>query len=222
MDEIKRTLINAEKSFLKLLPTEVNDWRKVLPLDVLFKANSDEEFEIFKYNWESFLEQLDKIWNRLNAYTIHHIDDEKIKNSVHGFLGLANYTRKSDDLLVYLDKARNSAQHTLWRHIRKSDKGEVITDAKGVNINTKNGQLQITSQHGGTVSEIVILDNYIVLLSAVDIVEKKVKKTIYLPEKHLNQVLYPFDRVLPQMIGKMGLMYYELLILDFEKRIKNN
>lgn len=220
MDEIKRTLSNAEKAYRQLLPAEVNDWREVLPLDVLVKAHTGEEFESFKYKWESFLEQLDKIWNRLNAYTIHHIDDEKIKNSLQGFLGQANDKRKNDDLLVYLDKARNSAQHTLWRHIRKSGKGEIITDAIGVNINISNGQLEIKSPNGGTVSEFVILDNYVVLLSAVDIVEKKVKKTIYLPEKHLDEILYPFDRVLPQMIGKMGLMYYELLISDFEKRIK--
>lgn len=220
MNDINRTFINAESAFKKLLPNEVNDWRKVLPLDVLMKAQTDDEFDNFKSNWESFLELLDKIWNRLNSYAKHHIDDERIKNSVQGFLGQANDKRKKDDLLVYLDKARNSAHHTLWRHIRQSDKGEVITDAKGVNINLINGELQITSPNGGTVSEIVILDNYVVLLSAVDVIENKIKKTIYLPERHLDKVLYPFDRVLPQMIGKMGLIYYESLISHFEERIK--
>jgi hypothetical protein len=222
MNDIRQTFINSENAFRKLLPTKVNDWRKVLPLNVLVKAQKIEEFENFKSNWESFLEQLDKIWNRLNAYAKHHIDDEKTKNSVQGFLGQANDKRKHDQLLVYLDKARNSAHHTLWRHIRKSEKGELITDAKGVSINVNSGQLQIKSLNGGTVSEIVILENYVVLLSAVDIVEQKAKKTIYLPEKHLGEVLYPFDRVLPQMIGKMGLIFYESLILNIEKRIKKS
>lgn len=220
MKDINQTFVNAESAFKKLLPNEKNDWRQVLPLDVLVRAQNDDEFENFKSNWESFLEQLDKIWNRLNAYAKHHIDDEKTKKSVQGFLGQANSERKKDDVLVYLDKARNSAHHTLWRHIRKSNKGEVITDAKGVNVKTDNNQLVITSPNGGTVSEIVILDNYVVLLSAIDVVENNIKKTIYLPERHLDNVLYTFDRVLPQMIGKMGLLYYESLISNFGERIK--
>lgn len=220
MKDINQTFVNAESAFKKLLPNEENNWRQVLPLDVLVRAQSDDEFEYFKSNWESFLEQLDKIWNRLNAYATHNIEDEKTKNSVIGFLGQANSERKKDDLLVYLDKARNSAHHTIWRHIRKSCNGEVITDAKGVNVNTDKNQLVITTPNGGTVSEIVIMDNYVILLSAVDVVENKIKKTIYLPESHLKKVLYPFDRVLPQMIGKMGLLYYESLISNFGKRIK--
>jgi hypothetical protein len=219
MTEIYQTFRNAEKAFNKLLPSDESDWRNVLPLDVLVRAQTNEEFELFKSNWESFLENLDKIWNRLNSYIKHHIEEQKIKNSIQGFIGKVNDERKNDDLLLYLDKARNSAHHTLWRHIRKSEKGEIITDAKGFKINVNSGQLEILSSNRGTVSEIVILENYVVLLSAVDIVENKVKKTIFLPEKHLDNILNPIERVLPQMIGKMGLMYYELLISNFEKRI---
>jgi hypothetical protein len=219
MKDINLTFENAETAYQNLLPKQFDDWRKIYPLDAIVIAPNDESFEKFKSNWESFLESLDKIWNRLNAFARHHVDNEKTKNSILGYLGQINNTRKNDDLLLFLDKARNSAHHTLWRHIRQAEQNEIISDAKGVNIDISNGQINITSPSGGTVSEIVVLNNYTILLSAVDVIENRQKKTYYLPEKHLTTNLYPIDRALPHMIGKMGLMYYENVINEISKRI---
>ncbi len=190
MKEIRQTFNNAENAFQNLLPKPLEDWRRIYPLDVMFRAESEEELEDFRSNWESFLEQLDKTWNRLNAFAKHHIKDQSSKNSILGYLGQVNDKRKKDDLLVYLDKARNSAHHTLWRHIRQSDRSEVITDAKGVHIDIRNGQLNLTSPNGGTVSEIVVLNNYVVLLSAVEVVEKK--KDYLSARKTFRQRDFPF------------------------------
>jgi hypothetical protein len=220
MEEINRTFENAEKAFKNLLPKDFDNWRVIFPLDAIVHASNDESFEDFKSKWESFLEALDKIWNRLNAFAKHHIEDEQTKNSILGYLGQINNTRKTDDLLLYIDKARNSAHHTLWRHIRQSEQNEVISDAKGVNIDLASGQLNVTSPNGGTVSEIIVLNNNSILLQAVDVVEQRQKRTFYLPENHMGSSLYTFDRVLPHMIGKMALMYYENVINEFSKRIE--
>jgi arsenate reductase-like glutaredoxin family protein len=219
MEELEKTLKNTEKSFIKLLPQNEDDWRELLPLDLMVSLKDDREFEEFKENWEKFLDGLDKIWNRLNAYTKNHITDESKKQSLEGYLGEINYKRKNDDLLVYLDKARNSSHHTLWRHIRTSDQNEIVSDANGVHIDVVNNKINVTSPNGGTVSEIIVLNEYVVLLDAVMVVENKIKETYYLPAKHQNEVLYPIDRVFPLMIGKMGLLFYESVLNEYKVRL---
>jgi hypothetical protein len=217
---LQETYENVENAFKELLPPQSNadEWQNLLPLDVIVVANDDADFEDFKRKWERFLEGLDQLWNRLNAFAKHHIDDHETQSSVSGYLGNVNGQRIDDELLVYLNKARNSAHHTLWRHVRSAQEKEVVTDAKGVAIDVRTNEITIRSNSGGTVSEIAVLNEGAVLLKEVQVVEKGQKKTYFLPETHQGMTLYPMDRVLPQMIGKRGLLFYKEVLSSVVER----
>jgi|688.fasta_scaffold525643_1 hypothetical protein len=208
--DLVATCGQALDAYKKLLPSgaESESWQRLLPLDVICVARDDQSFSEFKANWKIFLDLLDQIWNQANAFARHHISEEVLRESVLGFLGNINQQRTTDELLVYIDKARNSAHHTLWRYLRPSTDREVVTDAKGVSINVSSNLITLRAQSGGTVSEIVVLNEGAVLLTDVQVVERKAKKIFLLPESHNGNSLYPLDRVLPQMLGKMALQFY--------------
>jgi hypothetical protein len=175
----------------------------------MYVARDENEFSTFRSNWDSFLGALDQLWNRMNAYAKNHVEIESLKKTAQGFLGQINSKRtKEDELLIYLDKARNSAHHTLWKHIRPSNVKEIVSDAEGVIIDTITGLLTLRSNSGGKVSEVVLLNEGVILLQEVQVVERKEKKIYMLPDSHAGQALYPLDRVLPQMIGQKGLLFY--------------
>jgi hypothetical protein len=217
MQELRQSLNNTIQDFLKLLPNnfDENSWRNLLPLDAIAVCPNDKEFDGYLDKWEKYLNSLDKLWNRMNAF-VQEIDDEKQRNSIKGYLGNINNQRTTDELLVYFDQARNSVQHTLWRHLRPSAKQEIVSDGKGVTVSINNGVLEIQSKNGGTISEMSVFREGTVLLKEV----KSKGEFHYLPDKHKDKFIYALDRVLPHMLGKFALMFYEETLFEMERRLK--
>ncbi len=217
MQKLRQSLNNTIQDFLKLLPNnfDENSWRNLLPFDSIAVCPNDKDFEMYLDKWEKYLNSLDKLWNRMNAF-VQEIDNEKKRNSIKGYLGNINNQRTTDELLVYLDQARNCVQHTLWRHLRTSAKQEIVSDGKGVTVSINNDVLKVQSKNGGTISEMVVFGEGTVLLKEV----KSKRKLYYLPDKHQDKFIYTLDRVLPHMLGKFALMFYEETLLEMEKRLK--
>ena len=215
---VNRSLEKAKGYYRKLLPL----WSRNLKLDslntknVTFHPKDQKDFEGFQDNWGGFINYLDIFWNQLNAYAKHHVSDEK-KESLMGYLGNVSSQRTSDELLVYLDKARNNSQHTLWVHIKESSPFEVIT-GKGASIAHKPGQI-IVSGSGDSTKEInIVLRPGLIMLKEVKVIENK-KEVIYeLPTLHLNNKLSNMERVLPQIIGQKGIQYYSNIFIELKKR----
>lgn len=220
LETIDRTFKNVNKSFKKLLPI----LSRSLPLNQLTTKNvivysmNDKTFNKFNEDWEDFLHQLDKFWNQLNAYAKHHAEDSK-KEKLIGFLGNINATRTTDDLLVYLDKARNNSQHTLWRHLRESRPFEVIS-GHGSQITFHNDRIEVTGEGDATKQIYVFFRPGLFLLNRVKVVENKKDVYYELPINHLNRPLEPMERVLPQYVGKLCLEYYSCVLINFKNRIK--
>jgi hypothetical protein len=217
IQELRQSLNNTIQDFIELLPNnfDQNSWRNILPLDAIGVCPNDQEFEKYLHKWEKYLNSLDKLWNRMHAY-VQDIDDEKQRNSIKGFLGKINNQRNTDELLVYLDQARNSVQHTLWRHLRPAAEQEIVSDAEGITVSINNGVLKVQSKNGGTISEFALFREGTVLLKEV----KSKGEIYYLPDKHQDKFIYALDRVLPHMMGKFGLIFYEEILLEMEKRLK--
>jgi hypothetical protein len=185
--------------------------------NVITHSLNDRTFTRFNENWEDFLNSLDKFWNLLNAYKEHHIEEIK-KEKLKGYLGNINGKRTSDDLLVYLDKARNNSQHTLWRHLRESRPMEVIT-GHGATITFESNGITVTGEGEAAKEVDVLFKPGIFLLKQVKVIEGKKEIEYDLPVNHLGRPLKPMERVLPQIIGKLGLEFYQNVFIEFKKRI---
>lgn len=167
-----------------------------------------------------FLNGLDKFWNKANAFA-KSIDSEKKRQSILGYLGNINQRRNSDELLLYLDKARNSSQHTLHKHIRETVANEIDTDAKGIEISYDGQQIQMTSSNGGTMSGLVMYNKGTLLLSDVKVVNQQTRKEeIYsVPTTHNGESIYYLERVAPHIIGKFGLLFYHQMMDEISKKL---
>jgi len=217
--EINRTLTKAIRTYKQLLPIT----SRQLSLDQLTTKNviahsmNDKTFDKFTDNWEDFINNLDKFWNLLNAYKEHFVDDVK-KEKLKGYLGNVNGARTSDDLLIYLDKARNNSQHTLWRHLRESRPMEVIT-GHGATITFESNGIKVTGEGDAAKEVNILIKPGIFLLNQVKVIEGKKEIEYDLPKNHLGTSLKPMERVLPQIVGKLGLEFYQNIFIEFKKRI---
>lgn len=221
-EELNKALNRATKDFTDFLPEPARnlDWRQLLLLDGLNICKTDDEFEDSLDKWEKFLNGLDKFWNKANAFA-KSIDSEKKRQSILGYLGNINQRRNSDELLLYLDKARNSSQHTLHKHIRETVANEIDTDAKGIEISYDGQQIQMTSSNGGTMSGLVMYNKGTLLLSDVKVVNQQTRKEeIYsVPTTHNGESIYYLERVAPHIIGKFGLLFYHQMMDEISKKL---
>lgn len=217
-EELDRTITNAKKHYRKLLPLKIRD----LELDKISMDNcvvhslNRRDFEDFKDNWELFINSLDKFWNQLNAFAKHESAEKSV--TLLGFLGNENKRRTTDDLLVFLDKARNSSQHTLWIHMRQSAPMEVLA-GHGATITFLQNGVSVSGP-GESAKELVILGKPgVFLLNDVKVIERKVEVVYPLPMKHHDYSFKALERALPQIIGKLGLAYYGGIYEEFKKRL---
>jgi len=217
--KLHNTYSVAVNDFKNILPkgTNVELWQDLMTLDAVVVAEQVETFQEFQNRWDKFLNSLDQLWNRMNAFAQHHVSDVSKKLSVKGYLDNVNAKRTTDELLVYLDKARNNAHHTIWGHIRQSDNKEVISDAEGLIIEVIGDQLSINTDSGGFLSELVMPFEGSILLKEVEVIENKERKLYFPPESHLGKKLGTTDRFLPLMIGKKGLIFYEKVLDELVK-----
>lgn len=215
---IGETIKKAEKDFRKLLPLEKRDFMldKLDTKDIMVNTLNIVDFNRFIENWENFLNNLDKFWNQLNNYKIYNTSDDK-KEILNGFLGNINKNRTTDEVLIFLDKARNNSQHTLWRHIRKSESIEVFA-GKGAIIKFLTNGIQVTGNGDSAKQVTIMFKEGVILLNHVKVVEFK-KEVIYeLPTSCFNYLFTPMERAIPQLIGLFGLKYYLNIFEEFKAK----
>lgn len=219
IDIIKQSLTKAVSSHRKLLPLTSRDLglTELTTENTLTFSNSKGAFDLFCENWEDFLNGIDKFWNLLNAFKVHHASDEKRK-TLTDWLATINSQRTKDDLLIYLDKARNNSQHTLWRHLKESNPFEVISGYGSTITFLPNG-VQVTGE-GDSAKEVHILFKPgLILLNNVKVIENKNEVIYELPISHLSSPLKPMERVIPQIVGQRGLLFYIKVFENFCKLI---
>jgi len=215
LEIIKQSLTKAISSHRKLLPLTSRDLdlNELTTENTLTFSNSTGGFSTFYENWEDFLNGIDKFWNLLNAYKLHYVSEVKSKTLID-WLATLNSQRTTDDLLKYLDKARNNSHHTLWRHLKESSPFEVISGYGSTITFLPNG-IQVTGE-GDSAKEVhVLFKPGLILLNTVKVIEKK-KEVIYeLPVNHLGIPLKPMERIIPQIVAQKGLLFYKQVFEHF-------
>ncbi|OFY89834.1 MAG: hypothetical protein A3K10_10790 [Bacteroidetes bacterium RIFCSPLOWO2_12_FULL_31_6] len=215
---IEETIKRVEKNYRNILPFDKRDWslESLVSTEIMAHTLNSKAFEDFVENWENFLSNIDKFWNQLNAYRKYHAKLDK-KEILNGFLGNANKERTTDELLVYLDKARNSTQHTLWRHLRKSESIEVFA-GKGAVIKFLPNGVQVTGVDDAAKQVTIMFKEGVILLKHIKVVEKGDEVIYELPTTFFNHKFSPMERVAPQIIGLYGLIYYKKLFDEYKSK----
>lgn len=216
LSQIEETIKKAEKDFRKLLPLEKNNASldDLNSTDIITHTMSIKGFNKFVENWDSLLNSLDKFWNLLGAYKKSFASDDQIK-LLNGFLGSVNKNRTTDDVLIYLDKARNNSQHTLWRHLKMSGTREVFA-GKGATIKFLPDSVQVTGSGDSAKQVTIMFKEGAILLTHVKVVENKTEKIYELPSSYFKTKLAPLERAIPQLIGLYGLKYYISVFEEFK------
>lgn len=159
-------------------------------------------------HWENFLLRLEMAWEKTEAVL-------QQKSQLARFVSNTRVDRKNDDLLNYLNQARNATEHTLALVVESKD-GQVV---------------RLDSNEGGEQVKIEKISEDRFLLTPMNEAGAKMKITpnskllevtnrsakFPVPTKHLGNDV-PNDIVI---IGRMGLEYYLSLIEDIETFIKD-
>jgi hypothetical protein len=215
LDIIQKTLELTGIQFIKLLPLESRTLsiEKLNSQNTMVQCSNENDFEDFRANWESFLNYLDKFWNQLNSYNRKNLSHKK-NTLVSELLTQAHTlrTKECEEILFYLDKARNNTQHTLSIHLRESQKYEVLAE-KTATIKQQDNKTQIHVSADGQQIVIFMHQKFILLNS---IYEKRSHNTYNVPSLHVGKTISILDRTIPQMVGKIGYQYYFNLFFEFQ------
>ena len=212
IEQALRKAINSHRQLLPLLSRDLELEELNTQNTVVFSRDKG-TFNMFCGHWEDFLNGIDRFWNLVNSYRKHFATPDNAR-SVTDFLATINSQRTTDELLKYLDKARNNAHHTLWRHLIESRPYEVIT-GHGATIEFSSNSVTVSGP-GDSANEVnILMRPGIILLKDIIVYEKKKEVTYGLPTSHLNYQLKPMERVLPQIIGQKGIQYYQKVLSEF-------
>lgn len=223
---LKTTLANVTADFERMLPPSGRrcGWKNILSLNGMVITKNQAGIDEYCELWEKFLNGLDKFWNRLNAF-VKDIPDSTKKEQLIGYLGNINDKRNNDELLFFLDKARNSAQHSIYRHIRGTKKNETHVDGRGYDLKVEGNRLKFIEQSGDGDKRLygfAVWEEGTLLICDFNIKSGNSNTITHVkpPENHNGKIIMPaMDRIIPSMIGKKGLEFYHDVLEEFENRL---
>jgi hypothetical protein len=225
IEKLENTFSNTEKAYLILGPISPN-WRDtVLNLNSFIEFKTPEEFMDFNDKWNTYLNKLDLLWNRFNAFVISGIEDNQKRQKMKGFLDNINGQRTSDELLVYLDKARNSSQHTLQEVLEDQIHNDIIMAGNNMNVVKDGNDFKLfASKGGGHLQALIVFEKRLIKLNSVAIKVKTNKirsesKIYNPPTSCLGRPLSQSQSLNPIVVGGLGLLYYEKVLEELKSRI---
>lgn len=176
------------------------------------RMKSSNSFDEYDEAWSDYLSRIENVFSKIKVAAEHHKRYPSVSSKV-------NHLRATDELLIYLKQARNSAHHGI------TDLAKVVSGGVSINPIPKDGVMYIsnmTFSSDGKGNIKIFSDEPFNVILHPDRVEATSCRnrgiTYNPPSKHLDSQIGSKN---PLTMAELGCSFYQRFLDDVEKELAN-